>query len=136
MGRRIVTTRLQANEGGPPDDYASKVVKYVPADIIAAWLGISALLAGGTRLVLLWVVFAVLLVVTPVWMLRVTRVPDLPHARVQAAVSTAAFAVWVFATGGGPFADAGWYDPAVGGVVLILFTLFSGLVNPDRVDGS
>lgn len=134
MGRRIVTSSLQANQGDDgTDGYSSKIVKFVPADIIAAWLGVSALLSAGAggRTVLMWIVFGVLLVLTPLWVLRTTRVPPKPPAWSQAAMSTIAFAVWVFAAGG-PFAASGLHDPVIGGIVLILFTLVSALVDPDR----
>ena len=90
MSRRIVTARLQANQQDPLDNYWSRVVKYVPGEIVAAWLAVTALLAGQStaRLTLLWVVFGILLLVTPVSVLRTTHVSDMPPARTQAALST------------------------------------------------
>jgi hypothetical protein len=132
LSRRIVTRSLQTTAGQEVDDYPSRVVKSIPADVVAAWLAITALLGGtGTRLALLWVVFVVLVAVTPLWTLRTTRDPQRPPAWLQAAVSTLAFVVWAFATGE-PFSQYAFYDPAYGGVALILFSLLSGLVDPDR----
>jgi hypothetical protein len=135
MGRRVVTEQLQATGENAGDGYASRVVKYVPADIIAGWLALTALLSGSgrERLTLLWVLFAVLVVLTPLWMLRATRAADKPPAWTQAVVSTVAFAVWVFATGR-PFADYAFYDQVYGGVALIIFTLVTGLIIPEPVD--
>lgn len=65
--------------------------------------------------------------------LRVTRAEGKPLAWVQAAVSTAAFAIWVLATGV-PFSWLSFYDPVYGGVALILFTLGSGLVASPKAD--
>jgi hypothetical protein len=133
--RRIVSVRTQATGGPPVDNFVARIVKYVPADIVAAWLAVAALLAGtGARdRAVLWSVFGVLLVVTPVWTLRVTRVPDKGPAVLQAVVATVAFAVWVFATGV-PFSGLAFYSPKYGGVAIILFTLLSGLVTPPRAD--
>ena len=136
MTRRIVTLQQQSTVGGPPpDNYAARIVKYVPADIVAAWLALVALLSpGGTAYRgLLWALFAVLMLLTPIWTVRVTRQEGRGPARIQAAVTTAAFAVWVFATGA-PFAWLDFYDPAYGGVLIILFTLATGLITPTSDD--
>jgi hypothetical protein len=137
MTRRIVTQALQSRADEPTDSYAARVVKYIPADVVAAWIAVSALLPGddARTTVLLWGVFGVMLVVTPLWTLRVTRLPGRRPAVTQAAISTAAFAVWVFATGA-PFAHYSFYDSALGGVVLILFTLVSGVVVPDTPESA
>jgi hypothetical protein len=135
VSRRIITTQLQAKEDVQLDNYWSRVVKYVPGDVIAAWLGLSGLLAARTtvKIGLLWALFGVLLVITPISVLRATRVTGLPPARSQAMLSTIAFAVWVFAIGQ-PFSHYSFYDASYGGVAIILFTLISGLIDPEKVD--
>jgi hypothetical protein len=135
VSRRIITSRLQAKEDVQLDNYGSRVVKYVPGDVIAAWLAVSGLLAGRTtaKIGVLWAVFGVLIVITPISVLRATRVKGLPPARAQAMLSTAAFAVWVFAIGQ-PFSHYSFYDASFGGVAIILFTLVSGLIDPEKVD--
>jgi hypothetical protein len=134
MTRRVITVSNQAVGGAPADSFAGRIVKYVPADIVAAWLALVALLSAGERYRgLLWLVWAVLLAITPIWTLRVTRAAGKPPAWAQAAVSTMAFTVWVFATGV-PFSWLSFYDPVYGGVALILFTLGSGLVTSARAD--
>ena len=110
------------------DNYWARVVKYVPGDVIAAWLALSGLLAGRTTAKI-----GVLIVITPISVLRATRVKGLPPARVQAMLSTVAFAVWVFAIGQ-PFSHYSFYDASYGGVAIILFTLVSGLIDPEQVD--
>ena len=135
MSRRIVTTRLQANQQEPLDNYWSRVVKYVPGEIVAAWLAVTALLTGqsAARISLLWIIFGVLLLVTPVSVLRTTGVADMPPAWTQATLSTIAFAVWAFAIGK-PFSHYSFYDFTYGGVAIILFTVISGLVEPEKID--
>jgi hypothetical protein len=133
--RRIITVSAQGAGGPSPDDYPARIVKYVPADVIAAWLAVASLLSaeGRGHRPVLWAVFAMLLIVTPLWTLRTTREQGKPPAWAQAGVSTAAFAVWVFATGV-PFTWLAFYDTAFGGTALILFTLLSGLIIPAKAD--
>lgn len=135
MSRRIISTQLQAASQESVDNFTARIVKYIPADIVAAWLAIVALLASKPKqhIVLLWMIFGLLLIVTPIWVLRTTKTRGLPPARTQSAMSTLAFAVWVFATGQ-PFAYYGFYETAYGGTALILFTIVSGLVDPQSVD--
>jgi hypothetical protein len=133
MTRRIVTTRMQAaGEQAAPDDFGARIVKYIPADVVAAWVALVALVpaSAASRTAVLWGCFALLLVITPFWMTRVTTVAGEPVARTQALMATLAFAVWAFATGI-PFSLYAFYEPWMGGVLLILFTFFSGLVDPD-----
>ena len=135
MTRRIVSVQGPATAGPSVDNFGARIVKYVPADIVASWLAIAALLSGTSSQdrAVLWAVFGTLLVVTPIWTLRVTRVPGKGRAVLQAVISTIAFAVWVFATGV-PFSWLSFYSPRYGGVVLILFTVISGLITPPKAD--
>jgi hypothetical protein len=73
---------------------------------------------------ILWIVFTFGILLTFLWKLKQTQL------RVQAAISTGAFIVWVFALGG-PFSSLNWYNPLYGTLVLIGFTLVTGLINPD-----
>lgn len=124
---RVNTARDAAAEAGITEDpYVTKVVKYIPAEIVAAyvaaWRALEAArdqIAFGT---LSWVVAAALLVLTPIWMLYATREPGRPPARFQAVAATVAFACWVFALGG-PFESFGWYRPVYGTLVLVFATL-------------
>jgi len=116
----------------PPDGPLARVVKYVPVDIVGAWVAISAALASkedASHTALLWGVFAVLLVVTPIWIIRQTQADNHDPARTQALVAAIAFGVWVFALGG-PFARYDFYDPAYGTVALVLFSLGAAMVVP------
>jgi hypothetical protein len=132
MSRRVVTSQLQAGESGASiDGYFDKVVKYVPADIVAAWIAADALIRGSSNVpktALMWVAFGVGLVLTAPWILRQTRLANAPLAVRQAVISTIAFALWVFAIGG-PFATLHFYHPVYGGLLLIFFSLTVGLVN-------
>ena len=132
MSRRVVTTSLQATGGAPPDTYFDKVVKYIPADIVAAWLAATGAIheaKSAPAVGLPWAVFGFLLILTPLWTLKQTNVPGKPRAYTQAAIATGAFAVWVLAVGG-PFARLGIYRPIYGTLVLVAYTLLVALVEP------
>ena len=135
MSRRIVITQEQAADAAsePLDGYFERIVKYIPADLVGAWLAANAFIASADDDIdentIKWIVFGVAFVLTPLWMLKRTKVPGKPPARVQALVATVAFAVWVFATGG-PFAEYDWYEALYGGLLLIGFLLVAGLITP------
>jgi hypothetical protein len=74
----------------------------------------------------LWFAFGIGILGTPLYLWRVQQVSK----RVQLAVSTAAFSVWVFALGGA-FATLSWYEPFLGSVMLVIFTFFVPLISPD-----
>ena len=134
MSRRVITTQLQAAGAGATtvDGYFDKVVKYIPADIVGAWVFASSAIkeaSGVPVTATLWIAFAVLLVITPLWTWRWTSLRGTPPARTQIVISTVSFAVWVFALGG-PFATLGFYRPLFGSLILVLFSLGAAIINP------
>ncbi|MBI2936716.1 MAG: hypothetical protein HYY22_00765 [Thaumarchaeota archaeon] len=112
-----------------PDDYLTKVVKYIPAEIVATFVTLDGVLKVDATVptFLYWLVFITLLIFTPLYTWRATKEKNLPPAYAQIAVSTASFAIWIFALGG-PFNFIDWYKPIYGSVSLILFTLAPPLV--------
>ena len=81
MSRRIgvVWPKAQAAAGAPPippveiDKYFDKVVKYVPADILGAWVAVTGLVSSARdvpRQTILWVAFAIGLILTAWWTLK------------------------------------------------------------------
>ena len=133
MPRRIITTAHQSTSNRV-DTYADKIVKYIPADVLAAWVAASGIIAGAggdfSKSNALWICFAFGVIITPLWVLRQTRDPALPPAYKQAAISTAAFIVWVFALPEGPFTSLAFYHAIWASLVLIAFTFVIGLIDP------
>ena len=134
MSRRVITAQLQA--AGPAtatvDGYFDKLVKYIPADIVGAWVFASSAIkeaSGVSVTATLWITFAVLLMITPLWTWRWTKLPGKPAARTQIFISTISFAVWVFALGG-PFATLGFYRPLFGSLILVLYSLVVAMISP------
>jgi hypothetical protein len=101
------------------DGYTSRLLKYVPAEVVALFVTLDALIRSSddVRLPVYWGVFLVCLVGTYLYLWRVAKI----RKQTQLLISTVAFAVWVFALGG-PFAQLGWYEPIYGGLLLPIFT--------------
>src|SRR5437867_4283308 len=116
MGRQVVTEKdLQklrlAGAGGvaggavevpPVDTYNDRLIKYIPAEVIAVFLTLAGLIKSAASVdqlkFLFWGIFVFLLLMTPFYVWRVLKITK----REQIIIATASFAVWVFA-GGGPF---------------------------------
>lgn len=131
--RRIISGQLQAaGTPVPLDTYVDRIIKYIPADIVAAWIAITGLIAGATGVpkpTVLWVMFAIMTIAAFAWTLKETSVPGRPPAIMQSVLSAVSFVVWVFALGG-PFADLPWYHALYGSLALIVATLVFGLIVP------
>jgi hypothetical protein len=122
--------RSLATQDPPPDSkvtdsYFEKLIKYIPADIVAGYVAITGIVSGHDQpLWLTWGVFGVLLALTPLYVVyRKTDPPGFAWCKTFHWVTACiAFTAWVFALGG-PFATFTWYQPYLGSVVLILTTL-------------
>jgi hypothetical protein len=136
MGRRIVSIETQAKGAAakPVDTYFDRVIKYIPADIVSAWVFVTAATNAASddvpKATILWIAFVCGLVLTALWTLKQTSEPGKPPAVAQTVISTAAFGVWVFALGG-PFTALPFYKPLYGALLLVLFTLVVGLIVPN-----
>lgn len=124
-----------AREVNNTQPYSDKLVKLIPSEIIGAYMVLSNILgftAGNMQAsavpkpvpesdlkpILLQIVFFVLLILTPVYLKKISRVNNL----VQLAVTTFSFVIWVY-TLGGPFVIWGIYYSIIGSVILVLWSL-------------
>lgn len=136
MGRRIVTKQLQGMgpgaKGASVDGYTDRVVKYIPSDIVAAWILVTELVKGDAQApqnTVLWILFGIFILLTAGWTWQQTTGGG-KSPTIQILLSTVSFMVWVFALGG-PFASLeGFYRPLYGSLALIIYTLAIGLVIP------
>jgi hypothetical protein len=116
------------------DTYMSRVLKYIPSEIVMAYISIDGMLRTCYNpnlwadrqmlLKLLWIISAILTVLTPLWLWRVMRVRRLS----QLFISTISVPVWLFALGG-PFSLLDWYRPALGAIALPLYTLILPIIS-------
>lgn len=133
MSRRVITKQLQVSGSTRDmDTYFDRVIKYVPTDIVAAWVAANGLIRSSADVPqdkLLWISFGFGLVLTAAWTLKQTAMPNKPLAVTQTVIAIGAFTVWVFALGG-PFETLAFYRPVYGSLILILYTLVAALVIP------
>jgi MFS superfamily sulfate permease-like transporter len=129
---RVVTARdVRADASLEEDPYLGKVSRYIPSEIVAAYIAASGIVLGSEgmqKLTWLWIVIAVLGILTPVWLYFATKVEGKPPAVFQIVVGIAAYLVWVFALSGGDLFP-NWYNATYGGLLLILFTLIVPIVE-------
>ena len=78
--------------GGAPDEYAQRLYKLIPAELTAAHLAISTIVDsnGSNALLYMTIAFLVLLVLLPVYMIRLQGVTN----PTQIIISTLSFPVW------------------------------------------
>jgi hypothetical protein len=107
----------------PRDDYFTQIIKYIPLEAVALYLTLYGIVAAAKTQIpfetILWTIFILGLIATPIYLLRVTKVKD----KVQLAISTVAFFIWVFALGG-PFATYSWYNTVYGAILIVVYTFF------------
>jgi hypothetical protein len=143
MGRRIITDKsaiinkavtaatgttaavgtTSATKAAVSDDYITKLIKYIPTEIVTLFLFIDGILKSfHSSTAVGWSLFFLLLAFTPVYMWRMTVLQAKPPAWDQIIVSFFSFALWVYVIGG-PFADLSWYAPQYGSILVALFTV-------------
>jgi hypothetical protein len=122
---------------GNDDDYPSRVAKYIPGEVVGAYLAILKVLesvvpeAPGANIVgiVAWVAFFICLFVGVPGYLRAIAQRGDPWLY-QAVISMGAFVFWAYALGG-PFQMAGIYVPWLSSILLILYTLVAGIFQPE-----
>lgn len=118
------------------DNYFDRVAKYVPAEIVGAYVagqGVIVASSGAGTSTRKWafgVLAVVLAVLTPLYLRQLAGVGT-PWG-MQAAVATVSFLIWVYALGLLPI-EFGVYNALAGSLVLILFSVASGLLQPREI---
>jgi hypothetical protein len=116
------------------DNFIDRVAKYIPAEIVAAYLALQGIVtaafaeADQQRFIWLLVVVGFLLIVTPLYLRRLAVADGLPWG-LQAIIAEVALLIWVYALAILPQA-AGFYNGALAAGVLVAFTLLAGLLQP------
>jgi hypothetical protein len=117
---------------GAGENYLTRVAKYVPTEVIAAYIFINGLLLSDAARALpnmFWwhfVVFTLCWILTPIYLYRqaAKNAPKL----LQLLISTLAFPAWAYAVKGGVFAGA--YNSIAASVIVAMFSLISGAFQP------
>jgi hypothetical protein len=121
------------------DGYKEKLLKLIPAEIVAAFMALKGLMDAAQQVpgiwTVQWIVFAGLLVLTPLVYWKAYGVRD-PRQHILTSV---AFIVWVF-TIGGPF-DRFFLDSSgallpvkgiIASVILVFYSLLVPLLMPSK----
>jgi len=116
-------------------DYGERVAKYVPAEVLAFYSAAVQLIltkegpAHATfRLWAFAIVGLVAWIGTPFYLGIFTR--NRRVKRLNQLMGSAAFGFWAYAYPAGWFAEMGWHEPVIAGLLLLGFTFFSGFLQP------
>jgi hypothetical protein len=130
MSRRIETGTkdpvLGVNQ--EPEGALGRLVKYIPAEIVALYLAVSGPIPKAD-VTTLWWVFGLCAIITPFYLLFATKDKIKGFLWVQVILGTIAFPVWVFAIGG-PFLSLPWYKGYIASVVLTFVTFAFARIKP------
>lgn len=146
------------------DDYADRLAKYIPGEILAAYLSLDRNLVSNaadlareqkaghlsealTKMAeqdslapfmyhLPLGIFLLGLAATPLyfWQLSRSAGGKAPWTT-HAFIATLAFIVWAYAIQGSYFVISDWYNGKIASALVVVFTLFSGIFRPDPDDG-
>ena len=102
-----------------PDTYRSRILKYIPAEVIALYVTLDALIRSSAKdhVGLQWIIFGFCIIAVILYLWRVQKVSKWK----QILISSVSFFVWIFAIGG-PFVNLSMYDPLHGGILLPVYT--------------
>ncbi|ODH01470.1 hypothetical protein A4S05_28865 [Nostoc sp. KVJ20] len=139
MGRRIIRKRFEADSTDVKlDSYFDKLIKYIPSEIIGAWIAIKGLIKSASGVPVnnsLWIIFFILIGLTSVYIFKQISVSEQISSKeeklsitTQIIISTLAFIVWTFAIGEEPFSSLPLYKPVYSSIILILFNLIIPLI--------
>jgi hypothetical protein len=117
----------------PTDSYFTKIVKYIPTEIVAGYVALSGFILGGIdsqqeQYIYLWVVSIALLILTPLYLHIATSESGKTSSLRYPVAGALAFAAWAFASGG-PFMQFQWYDRTLGSIILVLVCLCLPLIE-------
>ncbi|MCK5241137.1 hypothetical protein KAR34_01680 [bacterium] len=112
-----------AREITDAQNYQDRLLKLIPSEIIGAYLFLQGVIPKehgkwGTSIVVF-----ILCIMTPLYLKRIQNV----NKKNQLVVTTISFLVWVYSFGG-PFTFWGIYQPWLGSIILVLWTMTVPLV--------
>jgi len=127
--RQIRTGKGSRGVGGPEetgayDGYFSRLIKLVPAEVIAFYLALDAIASAiPAKEILLWIALGITLIGCWFYLSRLANVTRID----QRLITLCALVIWVYVFGG-PFASLDWYDVNYGKLVLVVFTFFIPII--------
>jgi hypothetical protein len=114
-----------------PDDYWTRLQKLIPTEVIAAFLAIDGVIQAKVGISALgyWVLYAILVLLCCLYAHRAATTQELGTNHRQVVLAILAFLIWTYAIGG-PYSFSGteFWNRALGGVVVVLFTTAAPLL--------
>ena len=111
-----------------------RLLKYIPAELVGVYLAAKGIIPPNQPDIdgILWVVAIVTWGLVPVYLYLTTSYNKQRPLWLQIILGTVAFPVWVFAIGGRPVIELGWYSTHqfIGSLVLIFVTVIFGRIRP------
>lgn len=112
------------------NDYLSALLKLIPSEIIAVYVFVLNLIPVPDRKVGMTAVAIALVVLTPIYLIRVMKVKTIS----QVTVSTISFVIWAYVVGP-PFVEWGVHVPwAASAILFVWTTMMPKLVSFGRDD--
>ena len=131
--KRFFNSQDPPPDSRPNDSYFEKLIRYIPGDIVAAYLTLDGVLRSVTPdpRWLPWAVFAVMFLLTPFYVVFMKTDPPgfAPSKNFHWMASLVAFTVYAFAIDGSFAHTFPWYNPVYGSVLLVLTTLIIPLAE-------
>jgi hypothetical protein len=123
---------LSSGAGGKGDvnDWLERTAKYVPSEVIAAYVaaeGFAEPAVGQRRIIWHAVIFFACLLITPFYIAKFASTTKAKW--VNAVVASVSFVIWSYSVGHF-FRDIDWYDAIGAPILLVLWTLATGLIQP------
>ncbi|HYH67255.1 MAG TPA: hypothetical protein VD866_21340 [Urbifossiella sp.] len=122
-----------------PDTYLDRLVKYVPVEVLLAWVFVNAVIKDSSDVInkfeVEWYVFGAFAILTPVWIWVVTGKAPYPGRQLHMGIATISFVLWVAAVGG-PFI---YLKPSLphyslyAALALLVFSLAAPLLRPPEL---
>ena len=105
----------------PVESYRNKLLKLIPSEIVAAYMVVIGIIPDDYEKWGTLIVSIILLILTPFYLKKLEKVAN----NVQVVFCSVSFVVWIYSLGGlgGPFMHWNIYQPWIGSVVLIFWTL-------------
>jgi hypothetical protein len=132
-----ITPRATGRASQSLEDFLEAIAKLVPVEIIAVYMLVKGLSPSGDGLppVLEIAIYGALVGLTVAYLNRFGG--SVPNKNVQVMMGTISFVVWSYAIGGTFFwpalehlVNAKLVYPSLGGIVALLWSLVTGLLNP------
>ncbi len=124
------------SRGESPDDYKTRVAKYIPAEIVGFYIAANSLLASSDAASQSWLpiahiaILALGLIGTPIY-LKTQAEPDQPYGT-HISISTVAFLLWAYAIPGGVFSHFKLENGLLASLALIVFSFVVGMHQPTK----